>query len=235
MAEQSYKEKFQKDEDRVEANSYLIWRRFDRLGLNVAVLSLNFPLADPIGGSKPYKKIVYREFSGQEFGVIQLGRIVSLKEGGLTPEHDERYRVLRDFLLGRLIILDYIDARNNHGIFTPDDILRTAVKQGRFSRDFYISELLFAGMMFDVERSEPAVASLMKMLEETDSDITVREFEARMAEVLERQKCRETKQELDTKLPENLETFLTSVKNSCPHILNLVDIDKIDRYLVSRL
>jgi len=209
MSQQDYLESIYRLEDRIETNTFLLCRRFERLGLNVDVLVLDFPIRDPETGEYQMEEIVFRNFTAGDMSAIQLGKLVSLLEGGLTNEQEERYRIIKGVFLGSYVICDYMDARNGHGDYTPEDVLRAAEEYGGFTELFYQNDLTFAIWLFNTLRGEKA---------EFPED-----------------KTGESSPTPSFELPKDINEFLNRKEKEEPQIVRLSDIDKVDAYLRSKL
>jgi hypothetical protein len=136
-----YLRHFQDKEDQIEGGAYLLWRRFQRLGLPNDVFSIQltpgFLYSDSdetepeLDRSDMTEEPIFRNFTNEEIALIQLGKVVSLKEGGLGNQ-EELYQRLRDYFLGSGLVVDYYNALSENSDYDPQEVAWVALEHGNF-------------------------------------------------------------------------------------------------------
>ena len=132
---------FQTEEDKIESAAYMVYRRFQRLGLRTNPLGIKLApgfLDDSsdegdstLDRAASHSEPIFRNFTSDEITLIQLGKLVPLKEGGLTEPYQYSYQSLRDKFLGAPLLLDYYDSLTGSA-YDPTEVIWVAKEYGNF-------------------------------------------------------------------------------------------------------
>jgi len=122
---ESYRNHFLDSLDDAEINAYALWRRFERLGSGIDVLVVELSLKRSEDEETLIKEVslpMFRGFTRSEFAGIQLGKLVSLKEGGQNQDQLVRYNGIINYFFGDTLFWDYSQAKWKNTTYDPEEI-----------------------------------------------------------------------------------------------------------------
>ena len=152
MAFESYLRHFQDKVDEVEGSAFLIWKRFNRLGLPGDILDIELegyfiPSPEPDTGFKlldiaqlildadmrreSHNKKIFRNLDSTHVALIQLGKYQTLER--ITEEQTQKRNRIYDVLIGTDVILDFQNAISGLLPYNPKEVIYVAKDFGKFT------------------------------------------------------------------------------------------------------
>lgn len=156
--------------DKLEGGAYLVWRRFNSARFVSEVLSINFDTEIDHSWKYPfdvnstlprpefdYEREVFRGFNCDDMALVQTGRLVSLKEAGLTGSQSVRYHRLQHQLIGLRLVADLTESLGEENDYHPMEIVARAKELGNEHINRSLENVLFAFGVIELARDAKIV------------------------------------------------------------------------------